>query len=356
MGSGEMSETMGKVHRYLLGKCTSSPINAIFLDSPAGFQLNCEDISAKAVNYFRKHFSIDLEVVSFKNAILDSDRIEIVAEKIKNANYIFAGPGSPTYAAKQWRNNLVEEALKFSLKNGAILCFASAAAISLSKYVIPVYEIYKVGIDIHWQEGIDILSPYFGEFAIIPHWNNKEGGNHDTSRAYIGQTRFTKMIKLLPNSVKILGIDEYTACVFNFDANQIEIYGAGKSTLIINGKEEQLTKDKKYSFNIIKNRTEEISDNYRNNQPKELISIIPEKTKYNKIPEMRKTNLQERELSELEIQLIQIIVDIRSELRSNSLWHLSDSIRKRLNILGITIEDHPSKSTWKFNPLRSKKQ
>ena len=51
MGSGETAPTMVKVHRPLLDRVGGGP--AVLLDTPYGFQENADDISAKAVEYFR---------------------------------------------------------------------------------------------------------------------------------------------------------------------------------------------------------------------------------------------------------------------------------------------------------------
>lgn len=47
-------------------------------------------------------------------------------------------------------------------------------------------------------------------------------------------------------------------------------------------------------------------------------------------------------------QLMQIILDVRKELRNNKIWSLSDMIRDRLLDAGIVIEDTPEGTTWKM--------
>ena len=51
MGSGELTATMVEVHKGLLDQLPGSP-QAAFLDTPAGFQLNVDQISRKAVRIF----------------------------------------------------------------------------------------------------------------------------------------------------------------------------------------------------------------------------------------------------------------------------------------------------------------
>ena len=45
--------------------------------------------------------------------------------------------------------------------------------------------------------------------------------------------------------------------------------------------------------------------------------------------------------------LIDLLLDVREELRNEKLWTLSDMIRDRLQSLNITIEDGPDRTTWR---------
>lgn len=49
----------------------------------------------------------------------------------------------------------------------------------------------------------------------------------------------------------------------------------------------------------------------------------------------------------LEAELIQLILDLRSEVRAQKLWALSDKIRERLNQLGIVVEDKKEGVSWR---------
>src|SRR5439155_538555 len=65
--------------------------------------------------------------------------------RLRAATYVFAGPGSPSYALSVWRDSPVPEALVTKLVEGGAVVFASAAALTLGAHSLPVYEIYKVG-------------------------------------------------------------------------------------------------------------------------------------------------------------------------------------------------------------------
>ena len=66
MGSGELTATMVEVHKELLGRFGRAA-RAVFLDTPAGFQLNVDQISEKAQQYFRSHIQQTLKIASFKS-------------------------------------------------------------------------------------------------------------------------------------------------------------------------------------------------------------------------------------------------------------------------------------------------
>jgi len=49
----------------------------------------------------------------------------------------------------------------------------------------------------------------------------------------------------------------------------------------------------------------------------------------------------------LEVDLLNIIIKVRNEVRSNKLWALSDKIRDDLKTIGIILEDSKEGTTWK---------
>jgi hypothetical protein len=94
-----------------------------------------------------------------------------------------------------------------------------------------------VGQDIHWIDGLDILKQFGLDLVVIPHWNNAEGGTHDTRFCFMGEPRFKKLETLLPDDVTILGIDEHTACIIDFNTQRIDIQGIGNVTVRKKGRE-----------------------------------------------------------------------------------------------------------------------
>ncbi len=170
---------------------------------------------------------------------LDSDdpfAQERLVSSVRNARYVFAGPGSPTYALRKWSGTVVPSLLKEKLRHGGGITFSSAAALTLGTSTIPVYEIYKVGEDPHWLTGLDVLGEAGIRAAVIPHYNNAEGGTHDTRFCYLGERRLSMIEPALPEGAFVLGIDEHTAITFDLDSGSATISGLGLVTVRAKGR------------------------------------------------------------------------------------------------------------------------
>ena len=251
MGSGELTATMVEVHKNMLARFPDSP-TAIFLDTPAGFQLNVDEISRKAVEYFRVHVQKQLNVASYKSSENTSAfEAETAFHMLRNADFVLVGPGSPTYAVRQLQKTPIPEILVKNIQSGGCLVAASAAALIMGRFTLPVYEIYKVGQDIHWVDGLDVLSQFGLNLVVVPHWNNAEGGTHDTRFCFMGKPRFQQLETLLPDDATIIGIDEHTACIIDFNAQRINIQGIGNVTLRKKGHEIKFGKKDQIPFDAL---------------------------------------------------------------------------------------------------------
>ena len=235
MGSGETAPTMVSTHRTLTA-LLPKPVKAVLLDTPYGFQENAPELATRAVEYFRNSVNVDIAVAGLvrlhdTHIAADTVQIERGLRAIADATYIFAGPGSPTYALRQWSGSHVASSIIDKLMNGGIVTFASAAALTLGKVTVPVYEVYKVGQDVQRLDGLDVLSAIGINAAVIPHYDNAEGGNHDTRFCYLGETRLRMFEKMLDDDTYVLGIDEHTGLVIDLDAAVAKVVGNGTVTL-----------------------------------------------------------------------------------------------------------------------------
>lgn len=239
MGSGETSPTMAKTHRQLLGRLGPAPVPAVLLDTPFGFQENADDISAKAQEYFEKSVGVALQVANWRSAHGDALEQETALARLRSARYVFAGPGSPSYALAEWVGSSVPALLADKLRaggTGGAITFASAAALTLGVSTVPVYEVYKVGLAPHWLDGLDLLAQAGLRAAVIPHFNNAEGGNHDTRFCYLGERRLAAMEADLPDGAFVLGVDEHTGCLLDLDAGTATVVGLGVLTVRSHGR------------------------------------------------------------------------------------------------------------------------
>ncbi|MEV0715091.1 hypothetical protein [Asanoa sp. NPDC050611] len=229
MGSGETAPTMVKPHRAVFSRVTGP---AALLDTPYGFQSNADDISARAVRYFAQSVGQSVSVVPWRRPPADLVARERALAALRDAGWVFAGPGSPTYTLRQWHDTAIPELLADKLTRAGVLLFASAAALTLGTHTVPVYEIYKAGIEPHWAPGLNLLEAALGFPAVlIPHYDNAEGGNHDTRYCYLGEGRLTALEAELPAGRLIIGVDEHTAVVFDLDAKTASVSGNGSLTL-----------------------------------------------------------------------------------------------------------------------------
>ena len=235
MGSGETAPTMVTTHRRLTS-LLPSPVKAVVLDTPYGFQENAPELAAKAVEYFNTSINVDLVVaglVRLHDTHLPADPVAIERglRALADADYIFAGPGSPTYALRQWAGSSVARIMIDKLTNGGIVTFASAAALTLGKATVPVYEVYKVGQDVQALEGLDILASIGINAALIPHYDNTEGANHDTRFCYLGEARLQMFESLLDSDTYVLGVDEHTGLIIDIDAQTATVVGNSNVTI-----------------------------------------------------------------------------------------------------------------------------
>ncbi|MFT4774405.1 MAG: cyanophycinase-like exopeptidase [Ilumatobacter sp.] len=235
MGSGETAPTMTTPHRRVfeqLAAATGGPVDAVLLDTPFGFQENVEILAAKTAEYFTDAAHRTVKIAGLARTDHgDVVAIETAIAKIRAADWIFAGPGSPTFALRQWADTPIPEAIADKLRNGGAVVFSSAAALTLGRKTIPVYEVYKSGADPYWVDGLDVLSEVGLPVVVIPHYDNKEGGNHDTSKCYLGERRLAMLEPELDDDVFILGVDEHTGVIIDLDANTAEVVGKGGVTL-----------------------------------------------------------------------------------------------------------------------------
>ena len=228
MGSGETAPTMVKVHREIFDSTPADLTGpAVMLDTPFAFQMNKSELVARTMGYFAQSLGRDVQVAAWSGDESPAQQEKSLA-LIDGASWVFAGPGSPSYALRRWRGTPVPAALAGVVRRGGTLVLGSAAALTLGSHSVPVYEIYKVGAEPEWLDGLDLLGELTGlKAAVVPHYDNKEGATHDTRFCYLGEERLRALEAQLPDDVGVLGVDEHTAAIIDVDARTLTVAGNG---------------------------------------------------------------------------------------------------------------------------------
>lgn len=377
MGSGELTDSMAKVHRSLLARVGNSP-KPVFLDTPAGFELNVDEISARAVEYFKQRFEVTLEVASFKSRSSATElQVEDALCKLRHANYIFAGPGSPSYALDNWGGSAVWDMVVTRWANGAHLVLASAAAISIGSSALPVYEIFKAGHAVRWMDGIDLLGWFGLKLAIVPHWNNTEGGTYDTRFCFMGEPRLKILEQQLGVGVAILGIDEHTAITLDPCTQTCSIAGAGQVTWRYAGREQYFPPGTPLAFDQLRAST--FGRSQTDESPALTKTVPPLEIQMTTQYLEQLSRAMQASGSELDVHrelidhahdtmhelaqgwrasdslwpgqtigaLIDLLVLTRTRLRVAKQFALADQVRDDLARIGILVQDTPTGTSWK---------
>lgn len=236
LGSGETSLAGGRIFESL-ARQISDPLRIAVMETTAGFELNSFQVAGKVGEFLKTRLQnykpiVDIIPARKQETEFSPDNPEIL-KPLLQANMIFMGPGSPSYAVRQLLGTLAWDIIRARHRLGATLIFASAATISVGTWVLPVYEIYKVGEDIHTKPGLDLFADYGMNVSFVPHWNNAEGGiDLDTSRCFVGIERFDQWRKLLPVENILIGLDEHSGIIVDFDNASCEVSGVSSVSVL----------------------------------------------------------------------------------------------------------------------------
>lgn len=254
-GSGETSPSGNKIQRKILSRLGKKQRIAI-LETPAGFQPNATQVASEIADIFKNSLPEFVNSVwlipAWKKGRTESPDNEEILQPLLSSDYIFLGPGSPTYTVKQLQDSKALEYTKNMWQSGASLCLSSAAAIAFGEYSLPVYEIFKVGSDLYWEKGLDVFQQAGLSLSVIPHWNNMEGGKRlDTRFCFMGKQRFDELYRLLSEDTVIVGIDENTAIIFDFENKLFSIEGIGNVTAMRGKEQVQFLQGNSYDFSSL---------------------------------------------------------------------------------------------------------
>lgn len=301
------------------------PVRVAILETPAGFEVNSEQVSRKVADFLEtslKNFHPVISVVPARrrDGHFSTNNAEMLAPVLE-ADCIYMGAGSPTYLVRHMKDTLAWDYLNGKQRSGALLCVASAAAIALGSKALPVYEIYKAGHDLHWADGLDLFGAFGLDLAIVSHWDNREGGAQlDTSHCFMGRSRMEELRKLLSPGTVILGIDEHTGVVFDFESDTCHVVGKAGVTILVREMMETYTTGQTFSIERLGAYHRPVS--------------VP-------IP----TGPVRFKDHEGEVRPSQEVLDLiaeREAARKDRDWPRADFLRQRIAELGFEVQDTPA--------------
>ena len=326
LGSGETSLAGGRIFEAL-ARNIHEPLRIALMETPAGFELNSAQVVGKVGEFMQTRLQnykpvVDVIPARKKNSAYSPDDPAIV-KPLLYANIIFMGPGSPTYAIRNLKDTLTWDVIRARHRLGATLIFASAATISIGAHALPVYEIYKVGQDVHVVDGLDLFADFGLHLSFIPHWNNADGGvDLDTSRCFIGMDRFAEWCNLVPSENETIGLDEHTGIIMDFETGLCEVSGVSSVSLVRECNPEMYASGSKFPLSEL--------GEFRIPEPIEK-GIPPH------VWEMclNAPPLDDNQPSEHVIAL----VEQRVLARAKKNWAESDKLRDEIAALGWTVQD-----------------
>jgi len=374
MGSGETSPTMVTPHQQILKEISGAKL---VLDTPYGFQENADELTAKIQTYFDFNVGTKTDAIKLRSKYDSAADLASSIAAISRAEWVFTGPGSPTYALSTWKETGASEALKVLLTRGTLVV-SSAAALTVGTHTMPVYEMYKVGAEPYWVEGLNLLGMATGlSAAVIPHFNNAEGGTHDTRYCYIGETRIRELENQLPNEVFILGIDEHTGVKFDIENQIASVFGKGAMTVRMNSIEWRVPAGENVSFDEIQShagtRLKSAPNIAQSVVSAQYVQQMLDAGKVNDAVEaLLDLDKVERDIDtraqvhalvtrlgqlaaspkiDLESVVgpyIQALLAARDSARKRGDWNEADAIRDSLIELKVSIKDTKDGSTWQI--------
>jgi hypothetical protein len=329
-GSGETAASAQQAYHVVFSSLSAAPQVAI-LETPAGFELNSEWVAGQVAEYLQEHLQnfhprTRLVPARARGTPLSPDNPEIVGPLL-TADVIYLGAGSPTYAVRQLQGSLAWHILTARHRLGAALIFASAAVVAAGRFCLSVYEIYKVGEDLHWKPGLDLLGPYGLELAFIPHWNNTDGGARlDTSHCFMGQSRFARLLGMLPAAVTVVGIDEHTELYVDLQQRCCRVAGRDGVTLLAHGQESRFASGETFELTRL--------GPFR--MPASPADGIPAAV-WEQVVAASGTVPPAAAPPE-----VLALVEERQAARARRDWQAADALRERLRALGWSVRDTPA--------------
>jgi cyanophycinase-like exopeptidase len=333
-GSGETAASGRKVFEEVFQNLPS-PARVAILETPGGFEPNTAAVAGRIAEFLKhglQNYTMEFDIIPARQrGTAFSPDDPALAERVLTADCIVLGPGSPTYAVRQLSASVVWDAVRLRFATGATLVLASASVLAVSTHTLPVYEIYKAGADVGWENGLDLLGPAGLNVAFVPHWNNREGGaDLDTCRCYMGVDRFARLQSLLPSPVTIVGIDEHTALIVDPESSTGRVEGRGSVTLQRGEETRKYKRENAFALSLLGDCdltaiAEGVPSRLRDRADQVEQTKQPGTPSNNSLPPE-----------------VLAIVERREKARSRQDWATADALRDELAEMGYQLRDTPN--------------
>ncbi len=206
-----------------------------------------------------------------------------------------------------------------------MLVFASAATIAIGAHTLPVYEIFKVGEDVHAKLGLNLFADFGLPLSFTPHWNNTDGGaDVDTSRCFVGRERFDLWRAQLPPNQTIIGLDEHTGIILDFERQKCRVSGVSSVTVINENETEIYPAGAEFGMDEL--GTLHIPELDEGISPTALDFL---------------RNVPAPELAPVPSAEVLALAASRQAARANKDFAKSDRLRNQITALGWTVQDRP---------------
>ncbi len=329
LGSGETSLSGGRIFETIVQRFTQ-PVRIAILETPAGFELNSPNVAGRVGEFLKnrlQNFNPQIDIIpARKRGTPFSQDDSQILQPLLQATLIFMGPGSPTYAVRQLKGSLAWDLVRARHRQGAAVVCASAAVIAVGAFVLPVYEIYKVGEDVNVLPGLDLFGDFNLQLSFLPHWNNTDGGDEvDTSRCFVGIERFNQWCNLLPVGHTTIGLDEHTGIIIDLATGNCSASGVSSVTLL------RACNPKIFPAGAVF-PMEELGELRLPENPETGIS--------EKAWKMASNVVQPADFINAPAEIAELL-ERRQQARLQQDWAKADALRHQLAALGWTIQDTP---------------
>ena len=332
IGSGETSASGGQTFEALARELPA-PLKAAVVETPAGFEGNSVQVAGRVADFLSQRLQnyrpqVKIIPARKRGTPYSPDQPDIV-QSLYDRDLIFLGPGSPSYTVRQLTDSLAWQVIQARHRLGASLALASAASIAVGALSLPVYEIYKVGEDPHWKAGLDFFKPFGLSLVILPHWNNRDGGDElDTSRCFMGQGRFALLQAMVPVEYTLVGIDEHTSLLISFEHETCKVTGQGAVHLLRAGEQRDYAAGEQFPLQAL--------GDYQPlpEPPSGLPGAVWEKAQalaQSPLPSPAPVP-----------EAVQQLASQRQEARKDKAWRRADELRQQIASLGWNVQDTPS--------------